>query len=144
MFRQEEINQDKHVGRSDLDAMEKEISIDIAELRRDLKTLSADLFFELTRLIDSSDSTQFNTEKGSHHLARENNLSMHRQSRKNSILTEASYLAHRLSRALSNSPDLEAGENRERKNDILEYIEGNKTEENSLDLKKGKHTIYLL
>ena len=32
VFRREELNQDKVLGKSDLDAMEKEVSIDIAEL----------------------------------------------------------------------------------------------------------------
>lgn len=44
VFRSEEKKQDSRVSKSDLDALEKEISIDIADLRRDIRRLKKDLF----------------------------------------------------------------------------------------------------
>ena len=108
VFLSEEVYQDKNVYKTDLDAMEKELSIDIAELRRDFRTISSDIqstleAFENNRTKDmgkSSDpTTAFKSDT-------ENNISVNRNSsrhRKKSILNEASYLAHRLSRALSHS-----------------------------------------
>ena len=43
VFRSEDKQQDRSISRVDLDALEKEISIDIAELRRDLRSLRKDL-----------------------------------------------------------------------------------------------------
>jgi hypothetical protein len=43
VFRSEEKKQDSRVGRADIEALEKEISIDIADLRRDIRALRRDL-----------------------------------------------------------------------------------------------------
>ena len=48
VFRSEDkTRQDTSVNRIDLDAIEKEISIDIAELRRDLRALKRDLLAKI-------------------------------------------------------------------------------------------------
>ena len=44
VFRSEEKKSESSVNRNDLEALEKEISIDIAELRRDLRSFRKDLF----------------------------------------------------------------------------------------------------
>ena len=46
VFRSEEKKSESSVNRNDLEALEKEISIDIAELRRDLRSFRKDLFSE--------------------------------------------------------------------------------------------------
>ena len=140
VFRQEELNQDKRVGRSDLDAMEKEISIDIAELRRDLRTMPEELCSQITTILENNTQQQHSTEIGSNKIARENNFSVNRQSRKNNILNEASYLAHRLSRALSNTSTTE-DEQQGEKDDTAQHIDRNNTEEKPLDLKNGKNVL---
>ena len=108
VFLSEEVYQDKNIYKTDLDAMEKELSIDIAELRRDFRTVTSEIqstleAFENDRTKElnnvSDPTTAFKSDK-------ENNISVNRNSsrhRKKSILNEASYLAHRLSRALSHS-----------------------------------------
>ena len=108
VFLSEEVYQDKNVYKTDLDAMEKELSIDIAELRRDFRTITSDIqstleAFENNRTKDMSKSSDPTTKVKSD---TENSISVNRNSsrhRKKSILNEASYLAHRLSRALSHS-----------------------------------------
>ena len=88
--------------------MEKELSIDIAELRRDFRTITSEIqltleAFENNGTKDMSKSSDPATTVKSD---TENNISVNRNSsrhRKKSILNEASYLAHRLSRALSHS-----------------------------------------
>ena len=112
VFIKEQFYQDKSVGRTDLDAMEKEVSIDIAELRRDLRSMSAEIRSLLATIIDQTDQkAYFNQENQkpetpTTNTDTENNISVNRHGsrhRKKSILNEASYLAHRLSRALSSS-----------------------------------------
>ena len=51
MFRCEEKRSEASVTRNDLEALEKEISIDIAELRRDLRSFRKDLFNEEALLL---------------------------------------------------------------------------------------------
>ena len=108
MFLSEEVYQDKNLYKTDLDAMEKELSIDIAELKRDFRTFTSEIQSTLEALendrttginVSSDPISPFKSDK-------ENNISVNRNSirhRKKSILNEASYLAHRLSRALSHS-----------------------------------------
>ncbi len=43
VFRDEEKKNDARVGKADIDALEKEISIDVADLRRDIRNLRRDL-----------------------------------------------------------------------------------------------------
>ena len=118
VFRREELNQDKVLGKSDLDAMEKEISIDIAELKRDLKRVSKEIHEKFT-IHDSKierynnnikdivqDNERDKSDTQNLNLDTEEDKSKRRNSnrqRKKSVLNEASYLADRLSRALSNS-----------------------------------------
>ena len=108
VFLSEEVYQDKNVYKTDLDAMEKELSIDIAELRRDFRTFTSEIQSSLEahendRTIGINDSADLiNASKSDN----KNIISVNRNSsrrRKKSILNEASYLAHRLSRALSHS-----------------------------------------
>ena len=88
--------------------MEKELSIDIAELRRDFRTIASEIqstleAFESNKTKEISKSSDPTTAFKSENV---NNISVNRNSsrhRKKSILNEASYLAHRLSRALSHS-----------------------------------------
>ena len=108
VFLSEEVYQDKNVYKTDLDAMEKELSIDIAELRRDFRTITSEMqstwnAFESNMTKEMSKSSDPTTAFKSDN---ENNISVNRNSsrhRKKSVLNEASYLAHRLSRALSHS-----------------------------------------
>ena len=108
VFLSEEVYQDKNVYKTDLDAMEKELSIDIAELRRDFRSIASEIqstleAFENSRKNDLSKSSDPTTAFKSDN---ETSISVNRNSsrrRKKSILNEASYLAHRLSRALSHS-----------------------------------------
>ena len=51
VFRCEEKRSEASVTRNDLEALEKEISIDIAELRRDLRSFRKDLFNEEALLL---------------------------------------------------------------------------------------------
>ena len=138
VFRQEELNQDKRVCRSDIDAMEKEISIDIAELRRDLRTTSAELCSQLTTLMEKNNPQQHITDIASNKVDREK-ITINRQSRKNNILNEASYLATRLSRALSNNSAIEEDEKQGEKNNSSPYMDEKRMEEKPLDLENGKN-----
>lgn len=109
VFHREDLNQDKVLGKSDMDALEKEISIDIAELKRDLKRLSSTMNDKLTKVTKDINREQPKANSDSQtdfRMDKEDNISIRRNSsrhRKKSILNEASYLANRLSRALSNS-----------------------------------------
>eukprot|EP00095_Tigriopus_kingsejongensis_P008164 maker-scaffold735_size104922-snap-gene-0.26 protein:Tk08164 transcript:maker-scaffold735_size104922-snap-gene-0.26-mRNA-1 annotation:"short transient receptor potential channel 7-like" len=55
VFRSEEKKQDSRVGRADIEALEKEISIDIADLRRDIRTLRKDLSLPTHKFITPRD-----------------------------------------------------------------------------------------
>ena len=115
VFRREESNQDKVLGKTDLDAMEKEISIDIAELKRDVKRISTALNEKCTDIINNINPERHREKSDAQTLTLdiEDNIAVRRNSsryRKRSILNEASYLANRLSRALSNSNILTADE----------------------------------
>ena len=55
VFRSEEKQADKSVGRVDLEALEKEISIDIAELKRDIRGLRRDLLSRKLSLLEDDD-----------------------------------------------------------------------------------------
>ena len=108
VFHREDLNQDKVLGKSDMDAMEKEISIDIAELKRDMKRLSSTMNDKLATIMKdiNHDKPKDKSDAQTITIDKEDNISIHRNSsrhRKKSILNEASYLANRLSRALSNS-----------------------------------------
>ena len=114
VFRREALNEDKVLGKSDLDAMEKEISIDIAELKRDLKRFSTTMDERLTNIMKDSNLEKHKDKCDAQTLTQNNeDISIRRNSsrqRKKSILNEASYLANRLSKALSNSNILTADE----------------------------------
>ena len=115
VFRREESNQDKVLGKTDLDAMEKEISIDIAELKRDMKRVITALNEKCTDIINNINPDKHTDKSDAQTLTLdiEDNIAVRRNSsryRKRSILNEASYLANRLSRALSNSNILTADE----------------------------------
>ena len=115
VFRREESNQDKVLGKTDLDAMEKEISIDIAELKRDMKRVSTAINEKFTDIMNNMNPDNHREKSDAQTLTLdiEDNIAVRRNSsryRKRSILNEASYLANRLSRALSNSNILTADE----------------------------------
>ena len=115
VFRREESNQDKVLGKTDLDAMEKEISIDIAELKRDMKRVSTAINEKFTAIMNNMNPDNHREKSDAQTLTLdiEDNIAVRRNSsryRKRSILNEASYLANRLSRALSNSNILTADE----------------------------------
>lgn len=49
VFRREQLKQEEQLGRTDLEALEKEISIDVAELRRDLRAMKLELLNSIKR-----------------------------------------------------------------------------------------------
>ena len=96
--------------------MEKEISIDIAELRRDLRSMSEEMNSKFSMILETISQEQPKLEGISPRIDRDNNITVNRRSsrhRKKSVLNEASYLAHRLSRALSHAQIPTDDENQE-------------------------------
>ena len=88
--------------------------------------LKNELSLELSTLIKGGNQQQNSIDIGTNKLTRDDNFSVNRMGRKK-VLNEATYLAHRLSRALSNIPGKENPKSSEDGNDTS-YIEENKRE----------------
>ena len=136
MFLKEQLYQDKAVGRNDLDAMEKEISIDVAELRRDMRNMSSEINAKLSMIIDTIIQEKPTPESIPSKVDKEKSIIINRNSsrhRKKSVLNEASYLAHRLSRALShaNIPTDDENQEEDKEENNPKYIPRNKNGEDS-------------
>ena len=136
VFRREESNQDKVLGKTDLDAMEKEISIDIAELKRDMKRISTAINEKFTEIMNNinPEKQRDKSDAQTVTLDIEDKIAVRKNSsryRKRSILNEASYLANRLSRALSNSNILTADEKQCDECDGLRRVCDKRREESS-------------
>ena len=136
VFLKEELYQDKVVSRNDLDAMEKEISIDVAELRRDLRNMSSEINTKLSMITETMIQEQPNHEGTPSKVDREKSIIVNRNSsrhRKKSVLNEASYLAHRLSRALSHAkiPTDDENQEEDKEENNSKYLPRNKNGEGS-------------
>ena len=55
VFRSEEKKQDSKIGRGDFENLEKEISIDIADLRRDIRNLRRDMKLPTRKFVTPRD-----------------------------------------------------------------------------------------
>ena len=88
--------------------------------------LKNELSLELSTLIKGGNQQNNSTDVAPNKLTRNDNFSVNRRGRKK-VLNEATYLAHRLSRALSNIPGKENLKSSEERNDTS-YLQENKKE----------------